>query len=78
MCGGCPILVTSTVKRLNVQALSKIPIHHKIIVDMNCKSMLITKTKFFNSLKFTLLILRMTVITNLCLVCLLLELALGM
>lgn len=50
MCRGCPILVTSTVKKLNVQALSEILIHHKIILDMYCKYMLFKKDKIIHSL----------------------------
>lgn len=50
MCRGCPILVTSTVKKLNVQALSEILIHHKIILDMYCKYMLLKKDKIIHSL----------------------------
>lgn len=78
MCGGCPILVTSTVKKLNVEAIYEILIHYKIILDMYCKYMLLKKRQNYSFFKFTLLILHITVITNLCLVCLLLELALGM
>lgn len=50
MCGGCPILVTSTVKKLNVEAIYEILIHYKIILDMYCKYMLLKKDKIIHSL----------------------------